>query len=249
INIKHLFRSMNNFGQEFIISDNIAGNINGNSEVVLPVGPNFRFTTSDLSAENNITITDGELIDFQPMIETYSFLNIEEPEHIRFSTLENNLIISDNEITIPEMEIRSSAINLNASGVHTFNKTYKYHLALRLSELLYKKVKMNSNEEFRISEDPDDTRTVFLRLYNEGEGMKVEFDEEQAIMKVRNDLREEKLELQKVLKEEFSRKDISHDKEINDADNSQPVFEFEFGVEDTVVEDKPKKETRKKWWK
>ena len=82
-----------------------------------------------------------------------------------------------------------------------------------------------------------------------GKQDKGNIDEEQAIIKVRNDLREEKLELQKVLKEEFSRKDISHDKERNDVDNSQPVFEFEFGVEDTVIEEKPKKDTRKKWWK
>ncbi len=70
------------------------------------------------------------------------------------------------------MDIQSNALDLSASGIHQFNNHYDYRLKLKLSHLLYGKARKSKNSEFVIAEDESDTRTLFLKIYDEGSGAK-----------------------------------------------------------------------------
>jgi len=247
VDIGNIFKTFNNFGQDFLTYKNIAGRISGESEFLAELKDDFSIITSEIISENKLIIEDGELIDFEPMVELSEFLKIDKMDHIRFSTISNTILINDNAIRIPQMDIRSSALNLSASGVHRFDKTYEYHLATRLSEYLFNKARNSGDDEFNIALDKDDKRTIFLVLYDEGEGMLIEFDEAQVLKKIRNDIREEKTELKSLLNEEFGifKKDSSLKE--NRQKESRPEFRFDFSPEqpgDTIR----KEETKKRWW-
>jgi hypothetical protein len=249
VEIQDVFKSFNNFGQTFLTYENIAGNISGDSEFTSTLNNDFSINTADIVSENILSIENGELIDFKPMIELSRFLKIDQMDHIRFSNINNRILIKNNNITIPQMDVNSSALNLQASGIHSFDKQYEYHLAARLSELLFNKAKSVPNPEFNIALDNDDKRTIFLVLYDKGYGMKVEFDDEQAMKKIRKDLKNEKSELKSLLNKEFGlfEKDesVSRQKESKE----KPVMKFDFSVEEPADSLNRETEEKTKWWR
>ncbi len=251
VQIDQLFTSFKNFGQEFITEDNIKGRLSGTANFSTPIKSNFAIQSSKIISESNIRIEDGELINFQPLIELSKFLKLEKMDHVLFSTLENNIIIRDNAITIPDMEILSSALNLSGSGTHSFDKKYNYHLAVKLSELLFKKAQSSANKEFEIALDENDQRTIFLYLYDEGDGIIIEFDEQQAIKKIKADFKEEGGELKVVLNKEFGI--FKDDDAVIESANKEetPMFKFEFPDEESTdtIKTEEKGKEKKRWWK
>jgi len=247
VEISDVFRSFNNFGQDFLTYENIEGSISGESEFLASLNSDFSINTSDIISENSFVIRDGELNDFQPLIALSNFLKIDKMDQVQFSNISNTILINNNMITIPAMDIRSNALNIQASGHHSFDKTYEYHLATRLSELLFNKAKSNPDKEFNIALDQDDRRTIFLVLFDEGNGMMIKFDEEQAMKKIREDLRKEKQELKNILKDEFGISGKEEQQRESNGKTEQPVFKFEF-QEEEPQETQPPVEEKRKWW-
>ncbi|MFC2090993.1 AsmA-like C-terminal region-containing protein, partial [Bacteroidota bacterium] len=177
---------------------------------------------------NNIIVENGQLINFEPLIEISEFLKIGRMDNISFSNIRNTIEIKDNLIHIPEMKIESSAINVQASGTHGFDDTFEYHLSTRLSDILFQKAINANNQEFEIALDTEDKRTVFLVLYDRGEGLAVEFDEKKAFHKIKQDLKDKRTELKTLLNEEFGffKKDTNVN--IKQVDENVPTFRFEF---------------------
>jgi hypothetical protein len=248
VEIQDIFKSFNNFGQGFLTHENIAGSISGDSEFTSAFNNDFTLNMADIVSENNLSIENGELINFKPMIELSRFLKIDQMDHIYFSNISNTILINENTITIPQMDIKSSALNLQASGIHSFDKRYEYHLAAKLSDLLFNKAKSVPNPEFNIALDKNDKRTIFLVLFDEGSGMTVEFDDEQAMKKIRQDLKNEKTVLKSILKKEFGlfEKDetVSHGTESTE----KPVMKFDFSIEEPADSIKEKTEEKSRWW-
>jgi hypothetical protein len=146
-----------------------------------------------------VTIQEGELNNYEPIMALSNYIEVEELRNIRFQTLTNTILIRDNQVIIPVMDIQSNAINLSASGTHSFSNLFDYRLKLRLSELLYSKSGSALNDEFETAEDASDTRTIFLKVYDIGAGVTVEIDREQTARKIREDLKKEKTELKLLL--------------------------------------------------
>ncbi|MEX0983146.1 MAG: AsmA-like C-terminal region-containing protein [Bacteroidales bacterium] len=249
VEIADVFKTFNNFGQEFLTHENIEGSLSGDSEFYSAIQSDFSFIASEIVSENSFIIENGELIDFQPIIELSRFLKISEMDHIQFSNLRNTIMINNNIITIPQMDIRSSALNLQASGTHGFNKMYEYHLAIKLSDLLFNRAKSMSDSEFNIALDKDDNRTVFLILYDTGNGISIEFDEAQAMGKIREDLRNEKTELKGVLNREFGLFDKDEAVQQNRESVEKPILEFDFSDEEATDSIDSKQKDRTRWWK
>lgn len=180
------------------------------------------------------------------------FVEVSELNNIRFKTLENTILIKNSQVIIPTMDIQSNALNLSASGTHDFNNLYDYRLRLKLSELLYNKASSSRNSEFEIAQDESDTRTLFLKIYDNGSGSTVEMDREKTARKIREDLKNEKTELKKILNEELGL--FKHDEEINREKNKQDdgeeeIFRFEFSEESDSVGASIEQKERRRWRK
>jgi len=128
INMNKLFYSFNNFGQTFISSQNLEGNLSGDVYFSSEWSDKIKVYKHTINSESDITIANGELNNFEPMLGLSRFIDIKELESIKFSTLKNQITIQDEQIIIPQMDIESSALNLSASGTHNFDGIYSYHL-------------------------------------------------------------------------------------------------------------------------
>ena len=249
LNISQLFYSFNNFGQEQITHENLKGSISGTGLFSAGFDTTFSLRPQSILSENNIKIKDGELNSFDPIMALSRFIEVDELRNIQFETLENNILIKEGQVIIPSMNIQSNALNLQASGTHAFNNHYDYRLMLKLSELLYNKARGARNSEFNIAVDDSDTRVLFLKVYDNGSGTKVEMDREKTAEKIRKDLIEEKIELKQVLNQElglFKHDDNSFEsKELGKEEDE--TFTFDFTEESDSIEVEEKKE--KGFWR
>jgi hypothetical protein len=245
LNITELFEAFNNFGQKQLTHEHLKGSISGTSVFSAEFDPSFSILPGSILSENDITIQDGELNSFSPIMALSRFVEVEELRNIRFKTLENNILIKNSQVIIPAMDIQSNALNLSASGTHDFDNLYDYRLKLKLSEIIYSKARGARNNEFKVAEDESDTRTLFLKVYDHGSGAIVEMDREKTASKIRDDLRTEKSELKKILNEELGL--FKHDDDViqqeNRMEEEDEVIRFEFTDEpDTISASNEKKE-------
>jgi hypothetical protein len=246
LDIKRLFYSFKNFGQDQITDEHLKGTISGNSLFSADFDSTFSIRKESILSENTVSIQNGELNSFSPILALSRFIEVEELQNIQFETLENNILIKEGQVIIPSMEIHTNALNMSASGIHEFNNHYDYRLKLKLSELLYSKARGARNSEFIIAEDESDTRVLFLKVYNNGSGAQVERDREKTAEKIRSDLNQEKTELKKILNEELGL--FKRDSTIVEAEDPQKdteeSFTFEFSEKQDssgVVDTKKKK--------
>jgi hypothetical protein len=162
------------------------------------------------------------------------------------------VLIRDNQVIIPVMDIRSNALDLTASGTHGFNNHYDYRIRLLLSDLLYNKARHSGNTEFQTSTDESDTRTLFLKIRDSGAGSTVQLDRERTAEKIRNDLKEEKAQLKVLLNEELGlfKRDEEVARQRKQQDRTENLFKFEFLDEpDSTATNDRTREKGRRWRK
>jgi hypothetical protein len=206
VNINSAFKSFSNFGQDFIKAENISGRLSGSISMLLPADSLWKIDIKSISAEGKYTIADGALIDFEPVKQLGSFIEISELENIRFEELENDFFIRNNFLYIPQMEVRSSAADLSVSGKHSFDNDYEYHVKALLSEILsrkFRKPKPNTTEFGAVQDDGLGRTSILLKIENRGEDVRVSYDMKAAGSEIRNDIKAERKTLKTILNEEY----------------------------------------------
>ena len=206
INITGVFSSFENFGQDFIMDKHIRGELSGLVNFSAGLDEKMKIKKETILADCDVAIRDGELAGFEPMRKLSRFIDVEELEDIKFSTLTNQIFIRNAEVIIPKMDIKSSAFDITGSGLHGFDKNFTYKVKVSLSEILSKKAKKpdKSENEFGAIED-DGLGRVFIYLIIEGsdQGTDVRYDRRGAVQNIRDQFKEEKQELKEILNEEF----------------------------------------------
>jgi|GEM_PF-3037441 len=192
ISIQHLFAAFNNFTQHFIVEKNVRGLLSGSVSFFAQWDSTLRFIPKSLKAQAEIAITNGELVEFEPMLKLSRYIDVEELRHIRFKTLENIIYINDRLVTMPEMAIHSSAFNITISGQHSFDNVFDYRLKVLLSEVLFNKARKKKQEldEFLVEETKDDQTTIPLIIAGTPARYDVHFDRKRAFNLTRSNLKD-----------------------------------------------------------
>jgi len=241
VDVNKAFGTFNNFGQNFLKAENIAGSLSGTITLVLPVDSLLNPDVRSVAAEGKYSLTNGALIDFDPVKALSSFIELSELENIKFEKLENDFFIRDNVFYVPQMEIKSSAVNLSVNGMHGFDNDYEYHVKMLLSEILSNKArkKRTFSEEFGQVEDDGLGRTsVFLKIIGKGEDVEVGYDMKAAGTQIRENLQKEKQILQTIFNEEYGLYKGNSDQDKKES--SRPRFRIEWeGLDTSTVETKP----------
>jgi hypothetical protein len=206
LDINKAFTTFNNFGQDFIKAENLKGTLSGSVSVLIPMDSMLNPNVKLLSAEGKYIISDGSLVNFDPVKELSSFIEVSELKNISFETLENDFFIRNNFFYVPQMDVKSSAADLTVNGKHSFNNDYEYHVKILLSELLSKKRKKNKSgsSEFGVVEDDGLGRTsMLLKVINKGEDINVSYDLKAAGTQVKNNIKAERQNLKTILNQEY----------------------------------------------
>lgn len=204
LDIRQLFFELENYGQEIMTDRHVFGSVTA--------GISFRSTwTNDLvidparvKATCDITIENGELKGFKPIQALSKYIRLADLNDIRFATLHNVISIQDRTISIPSMDIHSSALDLALHGTHDFDNNIDYHFQLSLSELLGNKYKQQSSTEFGEVEDDGLGHTrLFLSMTGTVDEPKISYDTKAVRQKLKQDVQQEKQVVKDLLREEF----------------------------------------------
>ena len=141
INITKMFEEFENFGQTTITNKNLKGVATAKIQFAAVMSSELQMDMDKLYVGVDMTIENGELNNVEAMKSLSRFIELKDLENIRFSTLKNQIEVRNQIINIPKMEVKSNAINITASGTHTFNNEINYRVKLSLNELLSKKAK------------------------------------------------------------------------------------------------------------
>ncbi len=216
ININTLFYSFKDFDQTFIPGSVLSGQIDADVDFQAFCDSVLKIDTRSIVSTADLRIVDGAITGFKPLIEVADaveekrvlklFIQTDELrkrlQDVRFATLENEITIRDGKLTIPNMTIQSTALNLNASGTHSFENAIDYELDFALSDVLTLKERAGEYNEF-VQQDADGKTRIFLRIYGTTEDFSVDVERTDIKRQVKEEIRSEKETVKGLLKEEF----------------------------------------------
>lgn len=116
IQVDQLLFKMDNMGKDVVLAENLRGKVSGSIESKLLVYPDLTPILDQSEAKINVSIYNGELIDFAPMQGLASFFADRNMNRVRFDTLRNTFELSKGVLTIPSMQINSSLGFMELSG-------------------------------------------------------------------------------------------------------------------------------------
>lgn len=232
INISKLFYQCNGFGQTTLNEKHLNGfatstvNFSGNwsKELVADL--------ESVTANGSISIEQGRLVDFKPLLSLSKYVEVNELKDIKFQALQSSFDIKNQVISIPKTTIKNSAMNIELWGKHTFRNEIDYHIKLLMSELIANKKRANKqlDEEMMVEEnDPENRRCVFVLMTGTVDNPIIKYDRKGLKQKIGEDIKAEKQTLKQLLKEEFGlfKKDSTLNK--SQTPKAEEKFKIEFG--------------------
>lgn len=247
INITQMFQQFENFGGTAITDKNIKGVATLKIQFASVLSPELKMDIDKLYAGVDMTIENGELNNVESMRGLSRFIELKELENVRFATLKNLIEIKNQVIIIPKMEIRSNAINITASGTHSFKNDINYKIKLSLNELLSKKAKQakKQNEEFgEVADDGLGRTNIFISMSGTVNKPIIKYDSKSAIQNVKQDLKVEKQTLKMVLKDEFGL--FKKDSTLKSPKQESTKINVKWNEDEKVEEKKQIKKPKKK---
>lgn len=239
VEMSNLFSDLHNFGQQRLTSANISGRMSGNIQFKLKLDPKNNADMDQLRAVGDFVIEDGTLLNFQPVQALSKFIKLADLKNIHFEKLSNHFEIMNGRIELPQMEIKSSVLNLTLSGGQSLSNQADYHLKLLLSDLLGRKVKA-SNPELPPEETEKGKTSLFLTMKGDLSNPKFAYDRKAVAEKIKQDLHEERTNLKNVFKEEW--KFLKGDeKTVGPKDKEETEIALETGKKENKPAQKEKK--------
>ena len=210
VNVKMLFTQFGNFGQHDLKDENLEGLLTSDVVFAGTMMNNLNIDLNSIKTHADIKIENGRLVNYSPMQSLSKFLKVDDLSDIRFATLQNQVDIANQVIYIPSMEIKSSALDLQLMGTHTFNNELDYHFTIALADLMASKFKKrnkgyDNQAEFGPVEDDNRGRTkVYVSLKGTVDNPVVKYDKKAMREKIADDMKAQKAELKQILRQEFN---------------------------------------------
>lgn len=218
INITQLFYQCGNFGQQELTDKHLKGKLDTRIQFASVWNTNFDCDLSKVAASADVTITNGELVNYEPMLALSKYADVNDLRNLKFDKLQNSIYIKDQTIFIPQMDIRNNALNISMSGSHTFENYVDYRVKVKLSDVLRKKRNKPVNTEFE--EEDTESGGLFIYLHMTGPlgNLKVTYDKLSVRKKIKESIKTEQQNIKDVFRKEFQTED---DKKLKEEEKKQ----------------------------
>lgn len=176
MDISAIFKGLGEPGAPDLTSANIKGTLRS-TYTLRAKFPDYTLDESSLYFLTDLSLLNGELINVKTLEELARFVDVDELRHIRFNDLHNQIEIKDRTIHIPQMIIKSNAMNLSVSGTHTFDNYLDYRLKLNIYDVVGKKFlgRKKKNEQFYEVVD-DNSFNFFIAMKGPIDNLDISYD-------------------------------------------------------------------------
>jgi hypothetical protein len=217
------FKEWNDFDQEVIRAHQISGRAQIALDFYAPFNLIGGIDLNQMEVTAHMKVFNGHLKNVESLSDVAASLKTnagklligkknldqfqEKMKDIAFSTLENTLQISRGVISIPNMNISSSAMDMELSGTHGFDNKIDYRMKFDFRDLLG----ADRDSEFGTVIDDETGMKIFLRMYGDLDNPTIEWDKSSRKQELKEQLAQEKETVKSILKAEFGvfKKDTS----------------------------------------
>lgn len=217
VDIKQLFTTFDNFEQDFITAEVLSGQLDAEIQFQSFCDSLLNLDLQSIVSSVNLNIKDGALTGFKPLIEVADeikkrpmmrlFVSVEELrnrlQEVHFATLTNEIGIRNGIVSIPHMEIKSSAVNMNVQGTHTFDHRIDYHMDFSLSEVLELKDRKEPYNEY-VQRDEEGKTRIFLTMKGTSDDFEVELERTTVGKTLKEGVQQEANAVKELLRTEFN---------------------------------------------
>jgi len=249
IHVDKVFTEFENFGQSFIQAHHVKGTADATVQFKSVVTNALEIPSDKIECLVDLAISDGELNNLETLQEIAAYLKsnkwvapfvdedrfAERMRAIKFSKLENVIEVKNRVVTIPLMDIKSSAMDISARGSHTFDNHIDYAIGFNLRDLLVKK------EKDWIEKDDGLGKSMYVSMKGTVDQPVFAIDRELAKEMRKEAMDAEKSNVKALLKEELGlfKKDDSVGKfknETNDEEETIMSVEWDDGEQNSKPE-------------
>lgn len=133
MDIDQIFYKFDNFGQDYILSENIHGILSADVETKVRLYPDLVMDLSKSEIHADVLVENGRLQHFAPMKAMSSFLGNKDLDDIYFGELRNRLDVVNGKLLIPNMHLTSSIGYIYLSGTQGMDLDMDYQMKIPLS--------------------------------------------------------------------------------------------------------------------
>ncbi len=215
VHIDSAFYVFENFGQNFLLDENLKGQTDASVMMDAVLNQNLHIFPETLVADISATIRNGELNRFEPLKKLDKYLDDEGLSALRFADLKNDIHIENKIIYIPLMEVKSNVSVMQISGTHLFDQRIDYRIVTPLNS----KRKIDMTEASGAIEEMEGRSKLFLKITGTTDKYRVQYDTEAVKRKIASDLKKEVQELKNIFKTK-KKKEVELSKEEFDWDDN-----------------------------
>ncbi len=174
LDLDKLLIKFDNFGQDYLINENLHGLLSGTINSTLHVHPDLTPILSDAEAHIEVEINHGSIVNFTPMQAVAEYFKDKNLNYVRFDTLKNTLDLKAGTLFIPSMNINSSIGFMEISGKQSLDMDMEYFVRIPLKMATQVGLRALLGRKNNEPVDPDqvddivyrdmDKRTRFLNL-------------------------------------------------------------------------------------
>jgi hypothetical protein len=221
VDLQQLFRQCNNFGQNELTEKHLRGKLTTTVDLLGIWNQQLVCDLPKLKASASIEIRNGQLIQYEPLYELSKFVKIDDLKSLQFADLRNTILIENETILIPQMDVNNNALNLSVSGTHSFTNMLDYHLRIKFSDLLAQKFKQRHSE---FEEEVLDNGTyVYIGMKGPIDKLEFSYDKKMVRKQMQEQLKQERQEVKKIWRAELG---LDKDSILQKESNSEEL-EFE----------------------
>lgn len=207
------FEQCDDFGQDVLKSNNVSGLLNAKFAIDAAWDKHWNILDKQLYVLAYLNIQNGYIKNVK-MLENFStYVKIEDLRNIKFTNMENWFEISNRNIRIPVMNIKSNALNMTISGKHSFDGNINYNFKINAANVIVSRFK-KFNPKLEPQQDVE--RNGFLDLYfniaGTSENYKVQMSKKIAKADFDESVKHKK-EIQRKLEAVYQGKSIPFDSE------------------------------------
>jgi hypothetical protein len=223
-----LFNECNDFGQQEITQKNLNGKLSGEINFVGVWSSNFRCDLNKLYVLSKIKVSNGELLNYEPLNALGKYIDVNDLRNLKFADLDNTIEIKNKTIFIPQFDVKNNALNITLSGTHSFNNIVDYRMKIKLSELLKNKRKKLSNEFNEEEVTADRGVNLYISMKGPIDNISITYDKLGTKQKITQELKQEKQNIKEILKKELG---IDDNKKSDFKEKQKDDGELEFESE------------------
>ncbi|WP_044397916.1 AsmA-like C-terminal region-containing protein [Lacinutrix sp. Hel_I_90] len=130
VDIDKLLFKFENFGQDYLVSENLKGTVSSRINGKIRVYPDFVPDLDQSEIHMDVEVLNGKLQNYDPISMLSDYMGDKNLKNIKFDTLRNHLDITNGRITIPNMTIESTLGHLELSGTQDSDHNIEYYLRI-----------------------------------------------------------------------------------------------------------------------